>query len=151
MPASLSGHLVNTFYQSARPPQSHLPFHQFVDNSLFGQLGRSSQPGNDNIITCGRASFNASMHGRSAMDQSMSFNSSSVSSSYYGVDALSMINDPTPSYMDLSQATAAKIATLQAKLNKKLGPEYISQRPGPGGGPKLTYAEVRMPGLVNEG
>lgn len=43
--------------------------------------------------------------------------------------------------MDLSEETAKRIATLQAKLNKKLGPEYISQRPGPGGGPKLTYAE----------
>ncbi|KAG2363486.1 DNA repair protein Rad52/59/22 [Suillus spraguei] len=41
----------------------------------------------------------------------------------------------------MSNDTAIKIATLQAKLNKKLGPEYISQRPGPGGGPKLTYAE----------
>ncbi|KAF4564546.1 DNA repair protein rad52 [Pleurotus pulmonarius] len=67
------------------------------------------------------------------------------------MDALSMINDPTPSYMDLSQATAAKIATLQAKLNKKLGPEYISQRPGPGGGPKLTYAEGwKIINLANE-
>ncbi|KAL4079529.1 Rad52 22 double-strand break repair protein [Scleroderma citrinum] len=43
--------------------------------------------------------------------------------------------------MDPSEETATKIATLQAKLNKKLGPEFISQRPGPGGGPKLTYAE----------
>ncbi|GBE88751.1 hypothetical protein SCP_1401560 [Sparassis crispa] len=46
-----------------------------------------------------------------------------------------------PSFMDLSEDTAKRIATLQAKLDKKLGPEYISQRPGPGGGPKLTYAE----------
>lgn len=44
-------------------------------------------------------------------------------------------------FMELTQDSAQKIATLQAKLNKKLGPEYISQRPGPGGGPKLTYAE----------
>ncbi|KZT25755.1 recombination protein Rad52 [Neolentinus lepideus HHB14362 ss-1] len=43
--------------------------------------------------------------------------------------------------MDLSQSTARKIAELQAKLDMKLGPEFISQRPGPGGGPKLTYAE----------
>ncbi|EIN08358.1 Rad52/22 double-strand break repair protein [Punctularia strigosozonata HHB-11173 SS5] len=34
-----------------------------------------------------------------------------------------------------------RIASLQAKLDRKLGPEFISQRPGPGGGPKLTYAE----------
>lgn len=55
------------------------------------------------------------------------------------------------SYMELSEATAIKIATLQAKLNKKLGPEYISQRPGPGGGPKLTYAEGwKIINLANE-
>ncbi|EDR07996.1 uncharacterized protein LACBIDRAFT_168781, partial [Laccaria bicolor S238N-H82] len=36
-------------------------------------------------------------------------------------------------------------------LDQKLGPEYISQRPGPGGGPKLTYAEGwRIINLANE-
>jgi len=43
------------------------------------------------------------------------------------------------------------IATLQAKLNKKLGPEYISQRPGPDGGPELTYPEEwKIINLANE-
>ncbi|KAG6868534.1 hypothetical protein C0993_001422 [Termitomyces sp. T159_Od127] len=52
---------------------------------------------------------------------------------------------------ELSEATAMKIAALQAKLNQKLGPEYISQRPGPGGGPKLTYAEGwKIINLANE-
>lgn len=47
--------------------------------------------------------------------------------------------------------TAQSIAALQAKLNQKLGPEYISQRPGPGGGPKLTYAEGwKVINLANE-
>ena len=32
--------------------------------------------------------------------------------------------------VDLSVQTAQQIAMHQAKLNKKLGPEYISQRPG---------------------
>ncbi|OAX33186.1 hypothetical protein K503DRAFT_851969 [Rhizopogon vinicolor AM-OR11-026] len=51
----------------------------------------------------------------------------------------------------MTKDTAIKIATLQAKLNKKLGPEYISQRPGPGGGPKLTYAEGwKIINLANE-
>lgn len=59
--------------------------------------------------------------------------------------------DPQPSFMDLSEATALKIAALQAKLNQKLGPEYISQRPGPGGGMKLTYAEGwKIINLANE-
>ncbi|KAJ1311242.1 hypothetical protein OPQ81_009741 [Rhizoctonia solani] len=44
-----------------------------------------------------------------------------------------------------------QLAQMQAKLNKKLGPEFISQRPGPGGGPKLTYAEGwKIINLANE-
>ena len=31
-----------------------------------------------------------------------------------------------------------KIAQLQVRLAKRLGPEYVATRPGPGGGPKLT-------------
>ncbi|KAG2156733.1 Rad52/22 family double-strand break repair protein-domain-containing protein [Suillus bovinus] len=72
------------------------------------------------VITSGAMSFDASMHG--SFTSTNSFADHSIS-------------------MDMSDDTAIKIATLQAKLNKKLGPEYISQRPGPGGGPKLTYAE----------
>jgi DNA repair and recombination protein RAD52 len=72
------------------------------------------------VVTSGAMSFDASMHG--------SFRKANSSADH----SLSM---------DISDDTAIKIATLQAKLNKKLGPEYISQRPGPGGGPKLTYAE----------
>lgn len=72
------------------------------------------------VVTSGAMSFDASMHG--------SFRKTNSSADH----SLSM---------DISDDTAIKIATLQAKLNKKLGPEYISQRPGPGGGPKLTYAE----------
>ena len=53
--------------------------------------------------------------------------------------------------MTLSEDSARKIATLQAKLNKKLGPEFISQRPGPGGSMKLTYAEGwKIINLANE-
>ncbi|KAI0631152.1 Rad52 22 double-strand break repair protein [Trametes polyzona] len=55
------------------------------------------------------------------------------------------------SFAEVSEESAKKIATLQAKLDKKLGPEYISQRPGPGGGPKLTYAEGwKIINLANE-
>ncbi|KAH9944457.1 Rad52/22 family double-strand break repair protein-domain-containing protein [Epithele typhae] len=51
----------------------------------------------------------------------------------------------------MSEESERKIAALQAKLNKKLGPEFISQRPGPGGGPKLTYAEGwKVINLANE-
>jgi len=54
-------------------------------------------------------------------------------------------------FQSISEETARKIATLQVKLNQKLGPEYISQRPGPGGGPKLTYVEGwKIINLANE-
>ncbi|TFL01633.1 Rad52/22 family double-strand break repair protein-domain-containing protein [Pterulicium gracile] len=54
-------------------------------------------------------------------------------------------------FIDVSEETAAMIAALQIKLNQKLGPEYISQRPGPGGGPKLTYVEGwKIINLANE-
>lgn len=50
-----------------------------------------------------------------------------------------------------SHESAAKIAALQANLNRQLGPEYLSQRPGPAGGPKLTYAEGwKIINLANE-
>ncbi|THV00733.1 hypothetical protein K435DRAFT_656676 [Dendrothele bispora CBS 962.96] len=62
---------------------------------------------------------------------------------------MSLFNDPC--FLDLSQTTAAQIASLQAKLNQQLGPEYISTRPGPGGGPKLVYAEGwKIINLANE-
>ncbi|KAF8259989.1 Rad52/22 double-strand break repair protein [Lactarius quietus] len=42
-------------------------------------------------------------------------------------------------------------SVIQAKLNRRLGPEYVSQRPSPGGGPKLTYVEGwKIIGLANE-
>jgi DNA repair and recombination protein RAD52 len=87
------------------------------------------------IATHGPVAFAPSMHGTQVCSSSMSFGSG--------------YNEP--SFMDLSQESANKIASLQAKLNKKLGPEYISQRPGPGGGPKLTYAEGwKIINLANE-
>ncbi|WFD32218.1 SNAP receptor [Malassezia sp. CBS 17886] len=49
--------------------------------------------------------------------------------------------------------SAARLAVLQRKLNQPLGPEYLSQRPGPGAGTctKLTYVEGwRVVDLANE-
>ena len=34
----------------------------------------------------------------------------------------------------LTQNTPSRVATVQAKLNQRLGSEFLSQRPGPGGG-----------------
>ncbi|KAF8635374.1 hypothetical protein AX15_000379 [Amanita polypyramis BW_CC] len=90
-----------------------------------------------NVVFSGPMSFNPTMHG------SQAFNTPFAPFAF----------GTQPSYMseEISEATAKKIAALQAKLNQKLGPEYISQRPGPGGGPKLTYAEGwKIINLANE-
>lgn len=90
-------------------------------------FGQSSQL---DISTHGPMSFNPHMHGT--------------------FQSQPMFNDAQSAYQDVSDATIIKIHTLQAKLNQKLGPEYISQRAGPGGG-KLTYAEGwKIINLANE-
>ncbi|KAG7562540.1 hypothetical protein FFLO_02014 [Filobasidium floriforme] len=43
--------------------------------------------------------------------------------------------------MQMSAYTAGQIATLQSRLQKQLGPEYIMERKGPSGGPTLSYIE----------
>jgi DNA repair and recombination protein RAD52 len=86
-------------------------------------------PDETKIFIHGPMSFNPKMHG---------FNNS-------------MDNSSASIMFDMSDETAMKVATLQTKLDKKLGPEYISQRPGPGGAGKLTYAEGwKIINLANE-
>ncbi len=52
---------------------------------------------------------------------------------------------------DARPSAASDASVIQAKLNRRLGPEYVSQRPAPGGGPKLTYVEGwKIIGLANE-
>ncbi|KIO14229.1 hypothetical protein M404DRAFT_18440 [Pisolithus tinctorius Marx 270] len=84
-----------------------------------------------NVVTSGAMSFSPQAHG------------------FFPFPLTSLFGN-TP-FTDPPEETATKIATLQAKLNKKLGPEFVSQRPGPGGGPKLTYAEGwKIINLANE-
>lgn len=91
---------------------------------LLDSFKQSSTP---IVVTSGAMSFTPQAHGFPAT----TFGNTSV---------------PGP-----SEETAVRIATIQAKLNQKLGPEFISQRPGPGGGPKLTYAEGwKIINLANE-
>jgi DNA repair and recombination protein RAD52 len=108
-------------------------------NSYNGnQIGHST-PFIADRLTSGAVSFNPQMHGTPIANRSISDTSFSFKSE--------------PSFFDsgLSDATTHKIAALQTKLNQRLGPEYISQRPGPGGGPKLTYAEGwKIINLANE-
>lgn len=46
--------------------------------------------------------------------------------------------------------TAQEIATLQARLDKQLGPEYISARPGPGGQKVHYISAEKCISLANE-
>ena len=86
----------------------------------------------ESISAHGPTSFNPTMRG-----------------TYHPQDAFSCTPNDSAFY-NLSSDTEAKLATLQAKLNQKLGPEYISTRPG-GNGMKLTYTEGwKVINLANE-
>lgn len=50
----------------------------------------------------------------------------------------------------MSEYTAQQIATLQARLDKKLGPEYISSRPGAAGQRVHYLAADKCINLANE-
>ncbi|KAG9245044.1 hypothetical protein BJ878DRAFT_459091 [Calycina marina] len=50
----------------------------------------------------------------------------------------------------ISEYTAQEIATLQSRLEKQLGPEYISARSGPGGGKVHYVAAEKCIQLANE-
>ncbi|KAK5688730.1 DNA repair protein rad52 [Elasticomyces elasticus] len=50
----------------------------------------------------------------------------------------------------ISEYTASEIATLQSRLEKQLGPEYISTRPGAGGGKVHYLAAEKVINLANE-
>ena len=50
----------------------------------------------------------------------------------------------------ISEYTAKEIAILQSRLDKQLGPEYISTRPGNGGGKVHYLAAEKVINLANE-
>lgn len=50
----------------------------------------------------------------------------------------------------MTEFTAQEIATLQSRLEKQLGPEYISTRPGAGGGKVHYLAAEKVINLANE-
>ena len=55
-----------------------------------------------------------------------------------------------PTVFNPGSSAASETSVIQAKLNRRLGPEYVSQRPAPGG-QKLTYVEGwKIIGLANE-
>ncbi|KAF8518349.1 RAD52 DNA repair protein [Hysterangium stoloniferum] len=94
------------------------------------------------MVYSGPMSYNAAFHGSNPF-------TSTMPSTPFLLDPSTL--PPEPTFHDISVATHKQIASLQAKLDQKLGPEYVSQRPGPGGGPKLTYAEGwKIINLANE-
>ena len=50
----------------------------------------------------------------------------------------------------MSEYTAQEIATIQSRLEKQLGPEYISSRVGPSGSKVHYLAAEKCIGLANE-
>jgi DNA repair and recombination protein RAD52 len=55
-----------------------------------------------------------------------------------------------PPMTTITRQSAQEIATIQARLEKQLGPEYISDRSGPGG-TKVQYLEAwKVINLANE-
>ena len=105
-----------------------LTSHANFSRSFCAPFGQQVNPAN--LAIAGSISYDPQMHGTFPSQPSFS---------------------DSKSFIDIPDDTAVKIAELQSKLNKKLGPEYISQRPGPGGGPKLTYAEGwKIINLANE-
>ncbi|KAF7360150.1 hypothetical protein MVEN_00743500 [Mycena venus] len=102
--------------------------------ALSGHIINSyeSSMSNQSICTDGLISFNPHMHG--AFNPNMTSTQQALQQSF-GFGSLSQAST------SMSESTYDRVQRLQAKLNQKLGPEFISQRPGPGGGPKLTYAE----------
>ncbi|KAK6981071.1 hypothetical protein R3P38DRAFT_3334053 [Favolaschia claudopus] len=89
-----------------------------------------SSMSNQSIYTDGLISFSPSMHGLGGFNPNMHSTQQSLAS-----DSLSHAST------SMGESIYDRVSRLQAKLNQKLGPEFISTRPGPGGGPKLTYAE----------
>jgi DNA repair and recombination protein RAD52 len=108
----------------------------FGDHLLHSyHVGQAMNP---NLVTSGAVSFNPAMHGTPMSSYSFFGSQIPFASPYYAKE-------------HLSEETAMRIAALQVKLDQRLGPEYISQRQGPRGGPKLTYAEGwKIINLANE-
>lgn len=125
MAGAFSGALLDSYHTVSRARPPFAPF-------AAAPLAPSQ------LSVSGGMSWNPAMHG-----------------SFHSQPLFTLPSQPTgageASFMDLSQASALKIAELQAKLDRKLGPEYVSQRPGPGGNTKLTYAEGwKIINLANE-
>ena len=138
--SALSTHLISA-YTGFMNPSALPPF------ASISQTARTPPT----LVTSGPMSYNAAMHGSFSAYPSFSHSQQPQPPFGSGYFANAPPQTITGANVDLSTRTAQQIATLQAKLDKKLGPEFISQRPGPGGQGKLTYAEGwKIINLANE-
>jgi len=138
--SALSTHLISA-YTGLINPSALPPF------ATVSQSARTPPT----LVISGPMSYNAAMHGNFNVYPSFSHSQQPQPPFGSGYNANAPQQTVATANVDLSAQTAQQIATLQAKLNKKLGPEYISQRPGPGGQGKLTYAEGwKIINLANE-
>jgi hypothetical protein len=149
---SFTSHLLNVHTSTSAPPFS-------------------SQPPSRNEITIAsnNTMYNASMHGNFAAQPAFS----APFQPQPQPQPPSFMQGDGGRDMNVSLASAKKMEELQGKLNMRLGPEFVSQRPGPSGGtffcpsalvklsligrstlligPKLTYAEGwKIINLANE-
>ncbi|KAJ3905519.1 hypothetical protein F5879DRAFT_950392 [Lentinula edodes] len=133
MAGALSGHILDSYY-TLKSSQFSGPFGAVMHPTFNNIVSNPSPSDSSRIVTNGAMSFDPDMHGNA-----------------HPMKLVSDLPEDDNSFMNLSKATSIKIASLQAKLNQQLGPEYISTRPGPGGGPKLVYAEGwKIINLANE-
>jgi hypothetical protein len=129
--SALSTHLISA-YTGLINPSALPPF------ASVSQPART-QP---NLVISGPMSYNASMHGNCNAYPSFSHSQQSQPLFGSGYHANPPQHTTAIANVDLPAQTAQQIATLQAKLGKRLGPEYISQRPGPGGQGRLSSWKV---------
>ena len=66
------------------------------------------------------------------------------------ISATSATANPFDDAQHISEYTASEIATLQNRLNKQLGPEYLSTRQGPGGQRVHYISADKCINLANE-
>lgn len=161
--ANLSGHIIRS-HEDSKPPghllhqpglkqqpqRPHRPPGQQAESSRAIHSGSSHQ-------SVRYTSMNATSNGYQAQGSHHHHQQQHQQPPYAGPAEGWMANHgvpwwmvPPPNVSTVTPWSEEKIDELQDRLRLKLGPEFITQRPGPGGGPKLryvvgTYAGLRQP------
>lgn len=114
------------FLRPPRPRRYSLGRMSSLSAHLLGSYSKSQSQ--SNIVYSNSGIYNSAMHGAAAPFGGSSSNTTLASNNTSFMS----------SFQDVSLSTAQQIGTLQAKLDKKLGPEYVSSRPG-GNGTHLRH------------